>query len=138
MSNNDAKIKTLLATIEAKRSNLGTKPKAVWRTNGILKFNDGTLANINALTHTDKCVEAVAFLLKEQSFRKEAAKLLEVEYTDQSIDDYVQDFKLRVAILKWETEKRKLEALESKLKDLRSEDAKTSDAISEIMSDLGD
>ena len=136
MSNNDAKIKTLLSTIETKRANLGTKPKAVWKTNGVLKFNDGTHMNINAVTHTDRCVEAVAYLLGQQSFVKEAQKLLGVEYESLAIDDYLQDFKLRASILKWESEKRKLEVLENKLKDLRSEDAKTSDAISDIISEL--
>ena len=53
-----------------------------------------------------------------------------------SFNEWVHDLKLRASIIKWDVEKKKLNKLESKLKDLRSDDAKTEDSLSDIMSEL--
>ena len=137
MSKNDEQISGLLKSVEQKRASLGTKPRASWRTNGILKLEDGKHVNINTVTTLDGCVEAVAYLLKEQSFVKQASELLGVAYTNTALDEYVADFKLRAQMIQWDGEKRKLEALEGKLKDLRSEDAKTADALTALAAELG-
>lgn len=133
MAKNDDKVKELLAVIEAKKKTIGAKPKSAWRTNGILKFDSGEHVNINVVNQTEKCVEAVAYLLMKQSFLKQAADMLGVKHqADSSLEDYVHDFKLRTSMVTWDIEKKKLDLLESKLKDLRSEDAKTEDALSDI------
>jgi len=137
MSKNDDQISSLLKSVETKRAALGTKPRAAWKTNGLLKFEDGSHVNINTVNTIEKCVEAIAFLLKEQSFVKQASELLGVAYSNPTFDDYIADFKLRAQMIQWDGEKRKLEVLEGKLKDLRSEDAKTADALSSLAAELG-
>lgn len=134
MSQHDKKINDLIAVIDAKRKTIGTKPRAAWKTNGILKY-EGTHININ-VAHLINCVDAVAHLLREQAYRKEACALLAVPYEENDLNDYLEDFKLRASILKWDEEKKKLDVLEKKLKDLRSEDAKTADALSDILAAL--
>lgn len=133
---NDKKIKDLLSAVEAKRKQLGTKPKAHWKTNGVL---EGT--NINTLNSTDKCVILAAQLLQEQSFTTEACKLLGVKAQSSKratyLKDAIDDLKLRVEIVQWEAEKKKLQAMEAQLKDLRSSDAKTEDALADIAASLG-
>jgi hypothetical protein len=135
MSNNDKKINDLLVVINEKKKTIGVKPRAAWKTNGILKYDNGTHVNINTVTTMAACIDAVAFLLRGQAFYKEAAKLLAVPHSDE-MELYLEDFKLRASIIKWDEEKKKLDALERKLKDLRSEDAKTADALSDIMLEL--
>ena len=135
MAKNDKKISDLLSAIQLKKSALGVKPKASWKTNGILKLDKDNHININTVNLIETCVNTVALLLAEKSFRKEASELLGVAYSDPN-EDYVNDFKLRAAMITWDMEKRKLDALESQLKDLRSEDAKTADALSDIIQKL--
>jgi hypothetical protein len=131
---NDKKIKEYLTLIEAQKQSLGTKPRASWLTNGLLKYN-GEAVNINTVMSVEKCVEIVSHLLKEQYFNDKAYAYLGLDPASAD-SGYLQDFKLRAAMLVWDNKNAKLKALEAKLKELRSEDAKTSDAISDIMSQL--
>lgn len=141
MTNNDSKIKDLLEVIASKKKELGEKPRASWKTNGILKKGNDGYTNINTITDVNVCVSSVAFLLSEKYFQEESSKLLgipcpEFVWNGASFEDWVHDFKLRVSMLTWDIGKKKLNSLESKLSDLRSEDAKTADAISNIMKEL--
>jgi len=142
MSKNDEQIKKLLDAITAKRDALGTKPRMVLKTNGILKSNDDTRGiNINTVNTLDICIHSIAAIIGERSSYMEAAKALEVEYESPkyngfSIEEWIEDFKLKAKIIKWMAEDKKIKALESKLKDLRSEDLKTADALSDIANSL--
>ena len=135
MAKNDKKVKELLVQIEEKKNSLGARPRASWKTNGLLKYGDEAV-NINTVMTTEKCVEAVTHLLKEQYFKKNASDYLGVAFVAGDADDYLQDFKLRAEMLKWDKENAKLKVLEAKLKELRSEDAKTADALSDIMGQM--
>lgn len=136
MSKNDEKIKALLTAVDKKREELGTKPKAVWNTNGVIDGN-----NINTLNSTEKCIALASKLLIERSATSEACKLLGVDVAGSQrasyLEDALNDLKLRVKIINWDADKKKLQALEKQLKDLRSEDAKTEDALADISKLLG-
>lgn len=136
MQNNDAQITQLLTTIETKKNQIGTKPKALLKSNGILKFDDGTHVNINTINDTERCLDIVSTLLSKQNFRKNAATLLDIPYVANNVEDYLEDFKLRTKQIVWDNENKKLALLEQKLKDLRSEDAKTSDTLNDILKAL--
>lgn len=142
MSANDTQIKTLLGAIEEKRKKLGTKPRMVLKTNGIFKVGDGYVTlNINTVNTITSCIDMVAIIVKDQSAYTEAAKLLDVKYEEPkyngyTADDWIDDFKLKASIITWMAEDKKIKALESKLKDLRSEDLKTADALGDIAKDL--
>jgi hypothetical protein len=131
----DKKIKDLLSAVEKKRTDLGIKPKPIWKTNGIINNS-----NINTLNTVDRCVEIAVGLIQELDFTAQACEFLGV--TDQDNDraeylkDALDDLKLRVSMVKWEIEKKKLTAMEKKLKDLRSEDLKTEDELANMESDL--
>lgn len=132
---NDEKIKELLKTIEDKKAKLGSKPKASWETNGVINGK-----NINTISSIDSCVELASSLLMQKGFYENACELLGVSKTESAsvkeIDAALTDLKLKVSILKYSVEEKKLAVLEKQLKDLRSEDAKTADALSDIMSSL--
>ena len=136
MSKHDEKVKALLKTVETKRKELGNKPKASWKTNGLV---EGT--NINTLNTIDKCIVLAAKLVMEQSATKQVCELFDIDITGSDrasyLSDALDDLKLRVKIVNWEADKKKLQKLEDQLKDLRSEDAKTEDALDNISKLLG-
>lgn len=135
MSNNDNKIKELLAQIDKKKSALGDKPKAHLKSNGVLKLS-GKQVNIHTINTINACVLFAAEFVFEKQAHIEACKFLEVSEQSSEritqINEYLDDLKLRVKIINWEADKIKLDAMVSKLKDLRSEDAKTADALDDI------
>jgi hypothetical protein len=135
MSKNDDKIKEVLSQIEKKQKEIGTKPRAAWKSNGIIKVADGHI-NINTINNLDLCVHAAAEILQQLSHRKEAAQLLGVPESSAAQDDYLDDLKLRASMIKYDVENKKLNAMEEKLKALRSEDAKTADAIADVLKGL--
>lgn len=130
MSNNDQRIKDLLLAIDKKKKEMGVKPRASWKSNGLIKVGDGHV-NLNTLNTLSACCSVAACLIRETLSLKEASEFLDVECPKPN-EDYLEDLKSKVSILKWDAEKKKLDVMESKLKDLRSGDAKTADAISEI------
>lgn len=138
MSQNDEKIRKVLSIIEEKKSKIGIKPKALWKSNGIINVVSPAV-NINVLNKLEDCINVTSHILKLKYFKKEAIKLLDIDYIehiDSTLDDYLDDLKLRAGMIKWDIEKKKLDSYENKLKDLRSDAAKTADAIEDMMADL--
>lgn len=135
-SANDTKIKSLLEAIESKKKAMGTKPKATWETNGVINGR-----NINTINSVDVCVELASALMMTKGYYEQACDFLDVEVVEseavKGINDALTDVKLRAKIIQWDAEKKKLQAMEKKLKDLRSEDAKTEDALGDIAGALG-
>ncbi len=136
MSKNDDKIKEVLSQIEKKQKEIGTKPRAAWKSNGIIKLGNEGHLNINTINTLDTCVTATALVLHQASYRTEAAKFLEVTVESDPQSDYLDDLKLRASMIKWDVENKKLAVMEDKLKALRSEDAKTADAIADVLKGL--
>jgi hypothetical protein len=138
MNKNDNKIKILLQTIENKKKAIGEKPKAAWETNGVIPISNGI--NINTVNSVDKCIELVAQLMMQKGNFEKACEFLDLKAADssgiQNLNSYLSDLKLRVKIIQWETEKKKLQTMEKQLKDLRSEDLKTEDSLIDIASNL--
>lgn len=139
---NDEKIKELLAKIEVKKQELGVRPKASWNTNGIFKLPEGHV-NLNAVKDYEILLVSASKLISMSESRAKAAELIGLDkhtsfvHDGYPIEDWLADFKLRVAILNWEAEKLKLDALQKKLDSLRSEEAKTEQELSDITSMLG-
>ena len=136
VNENDKKIKALLSATEAKRKELGTKPKPVWKTNGVIEST-----NINTINSTDKCVVLASRLMLEMSSTRDACEFLGVPLKGSEhagyLKDALDDLKLRAQIVLWEAKKKELQTLEKRLKDLRSSDAKTEDALADISKLLG-
>ena len=135
---NDEKIKALLEAIETKKQSLGTRPRLSLKTNGVITkdLNDSfdTPVNINTL-NLDKCISTTAKLLSFKSTLRETMNFLELPEDPASlikVDEYLDDIKGRTKALLWDEENKKLKAMEDKLKELRSVDAKTEDAIGDI------
>jgi len=138
MSKNDDKIKQLMKVVEEKRDALSTKPKAAWCTNGIFKYDDGGgHFNLNTVTDPSALVDALAHIISNKNSLQAAADMLgvplhEIQYDGYSVEEWAADFKLRIDMLKWDEEKKKLTKLQRQLDSLISEDAKTEMALEEI------
>ncbi len=137
MAKHDEKIKQLLNKIDSENESLGTKPKISWNTNCIFRFDDNKHFNLNTINDPGYLVRALGFLLEKESTQGEAAKRLNVkgykfDWKGYSINDWEEDFKLKAKIIAWNGKQKKLQALQKKLKDLRSEEARTGDALADI------
>ncbi len=143
MAKNDERIKELIKITEAKKAALGTKPKAAWKTNGIFKVAMVEKhLNLNTVNNVETLVDALAALLIYRTSIQEAEKILGLQLSERQHDgyplsDWVADFKLRISMIKYDEEKKKIEALETQLKSLISEDCKTEMALDEITKSLG-
>jgi hypothetical protein len=123
-------IKQLMAKVATQKEALGTKPKAFWKTNALFKFNGDTHFNLNTVSDSGKLVVALAHLLAQSDDTVKAAQMLGVaapkfEWFGYSVEDWVDDFKMRISIIDWEAKKAKLDATQTKLSQLVSEEART-------------
>ena len=137
MSKNDSKIKELLAKVEDQQTNLGVKPRADWRTNGIFKYDSGNFFNLNTVKNFQPLLDGLSFLLEKQMLQKQAAEKLGVsvanfEWDGYSVQDWEEDFKRRVEIIKWQERKSQLEQTRKKMRALVSEEARTEMELEDI------
>ncbi len=136
---NDAEIKKYRDAVEAKREELGERPKLAYKTNALLVWN-GQKVNLNTLNSVEDCVRIVAQLLSFRESMTTACQFLGTEVKaavgDYEILTWVEDIRSRVKLLAWEAGKKKLTAMDKQLAGLRSDDAKTSDAIADIAAQL--
>lgn len=136
---NDVKIKEFRVRVDAKRKALGEKPRLTYVTNALLDV-DGTKVNLNTLTNEEQCVAVAGQILVASDIAARANEALDTNVTpkfgDFTADQWIADLKLRVSLIVWERQKKELAAMDNKLAALRSEDAKTSDAIADIAAQL--
>jgi hypothetical protein len=123
----DDKIRELKEVVAKKESALGEKPKSVYKTN--LKWS-----NTNILTlQLEGLVDLLSEVLYREEKNKEASKLLGLDDSHTSnLGDYKQDIILRGKILKYDQDKKELDAVKKKLDSLRSEELKRSDELEDL------
>lgn len=140
MSTNDKQIKEYRQKVEAKRAQLGEKPRLAYETNGMLPL-DGNKYNLNTLRNIEGCVDLASQLISRRDAQDVANKHLgtdvQITFGGFTINQWLDDIKIRVNLMKWEVENKKLQAMDAKLAELLSDDAKTADAIAEIAGELG-
>lgn len=147
MSKNDEAILTLINKIEEKKASLGKRPIASWKTCGVFRYyNDpNKFFNINTVVNSEQFVEAVSTMIMYDEVRRKSCEMLGVDpssitmpmWNGYTLTDWIHDFKLRISIIQWDNEKRKLEDMDKKLKGLVSEEAKTGMEIDAISKALG-
>ena len=129
---NDEKIMQLKFQIGEKKKNLKTKKRFTPLTNCFIEL-DGVRLNLQVLNKEN----LIYLLVKLNSYLLSAVDLgLEDEYnfSGYSIDQWITDIKLKLDILKYEEEDRKLKELERKLENMLSSEKQVELAINEIES----
>ena len=141
---NDDRIKQLMAVVEKQKEELGPKPRAKWNTNAVFRWPDGSFVNLNTIGPMDfgKLIDAMSFMMTSAGNRQEAADRLGVEIEPHkhggfTIEEWEEDFKLRVAIVQYDGRKKKLDANKKKLKSLISEGTRTEMELDDIAAELG-
>lgn len=145
VSINDKKIKDYRKKVEDKRKELGLQPKPAYITNQLLPLGNSQTRdkiNLNLLNSTADCIGIASQLVLQGMANEKANEILGTkEYIvlgGHTIPNWLEDIKSRVNLIKWKEEKIKLDAMDKKLQDLLSADAKTMDAIADIASELGE
>lgn len=141
MAKNDDIIKQLMTKVATQKEALGTKPKVSWKTNGVFQFDKTNHLNMNTVNDSGKLVLALAHLLVQNTSTLEAAKMLNVnppkfDWSGYSIEDWIEDFKMRLSIISWEAKKAQLDATQAKLSQLVSEEARTEMELENIAKSL--
>ena len=129
---NDEKIMQLKFQIGEKKKNLKTKKRFTPLTNCFIEL-DGVRLNLQVLNKEN----LIYLLVKLNSYLLSAVDLgLEDEYnfSGYSIDQWITDVKLKLDILKYEEEDRKLKELERKLENMLSSEKRIELEIDEIES----
>jgi len=129
---NDEKILQLKAQIKEKKSKLKGKKRFTPVTNCSLEL-EGVRYNLNVSNKE----QLINLMIRLNMYRMSAIDLdLEDEYivSGFSVDEWITDIRLKLEILKYEEEDRKLKVLESKLHNLLSLDKKVELEIGEIES----
>ena len=129
---NDEKILQLKVQIKEKKGKLKGKKRFTPVTNCSIEI-DGIRLNLQVLNKE----YLIHLLVKLNSYLLSAVDLgLEDEYnfSGYSIDQWITDIKLKLDILKYEEEDRKLKDLERKLENMLSSEKKVALAIDEIES----
>jgi hypothetical protein len=142
MAKNDEKIKTLMGVVTAKTKALGTKPKINHVTNALFGYGaDQRRINLNTINDEGTFVDMLAFLLDKEAHYIQACKALDVDVTfgwgGFTVAQWTEDFKSHVDTIQWKKRSNELAQLETKLKELRSEEAQTEDALDDIAALLG-
>lgn len=142
MSSNDKQIEEYRVAVEKKRTELGEQPRPSYLTNQLLQLdpNDNKKLNLNLVNNETHCVEVVRQITIQSMAHDKANELLGTSIPfvigGYTVEQWVGDVKARLELINWKAEKVKLDAMDKKLAALLSDDAKTANAIADIVGEL--
>jgi uncharacterized protein YlaN (UPF0358 family) len=139
---NDAKIKELIVKLEEQKVALGSRPKVNLKTNGIFKYDDKNHFNLNTVNNYGVMIDALGFLFCQEHFFHIATDALGLSrefylHDGYKVDEWNEDFKSRIELIKWEDKKKLLDSTQKKLDSLVSEEVKTELELDNIAKLLG-
>ena len=136
---NDKVIAQYQAKVEARRKSLGAQPKVQYVTNALFPSAQGKV-NLNALTDVAQYVDLIQFIFLSTSTHELACEAMEVTedltFGSYASEEWIQDIRSRKDLLVWNEGKKELTAADKKLAALLSNEAKTANAISDIVGSL--
>ena len=136
---NDKQIEDYRKKIEAKRKELGKQPRSYYKSNGLL--TTPTLqVNLNTLRTERACYDLAIEVARYVTAGLQANEWLDTDF-DDALDGYpvavwVNDIKQRLSIIRWNTEKAKLNTMDKKLAELLTNETKVSNSIADIAKEL--
>jgi hypothetical protein len=146
MSSTDKKTLELIAQVKEKKSAIEKAEKPSYKTNRVFSYAEGNKSNtinINVETDVRKLVCIASFLIERSSnYELTAKKVFGIEklppftWDGFTLDDWLSDLKTRVTKVQIVTEKKKLEALESRLNKIISPEKRAELELEAIASEL--
>lgn len=136
---NDVKATRLLELIKKERQEINEIERPQWKTDCTFNdpWNTGKSFNLHTLNDVKKIQELLAFLLGQTFRYNESATLLGLEKSDYkwtgfTNEQWLHDFKLRVAKIQIGARKDKLSRMEATLETILSPEMKARLALEEI------
>ena len=142
MSNSNNKtIDILRNKIKSKKEKLGAKPIPSYITNGVIKLPFPSVSetyNIHTLTIQQASNLLSYFLIKKEGLElvKKEVPSISLETECKTVQNVIDDLKLRILINTWTEEKQNLTAMDKQLEGLLSVKAKAKNAINQISKEL--
>lgn len=140
----DKQIEELLIVVQTQKIEVEKaekESKRSWKTNCSFKLLSSSPVNIQTVSD-DAIVQALSELLMFHSNAQEANKILglnkEIKHDGYTIDEWIEDFQKRIAILQLKAKKEKLKTLETRLNSIVSPEQKREMELAAIMKDLKD
>ena len=112
-----------------------------WKTSGILDLGTGATIAIKTETKVENLVKALSSIIGRKHFYDQAQKLLELKEVPEfslngTLESWVEDIKLRLAIVQYEERKNKLQEFKDKMSKFLSEDDQKKVLLNEMISYL--
>jgi hypothetical protein len=130
MASTDKQTLALIEQVKTKKAAIASAEKPVYQTNCSFSYVEGTKSgaiNLHIETDVKKLISIAAFLVERSSVYLVTAKNVfgiekppEFTWDGFSVNDWLNDLKLRVTKIGIVAEKQKLEALEARLKKIIS------------------
>lgn len=142
----DKKTLGLIAEIKKQKEEIGKADRPSWRTNCAFAYVEGSSAtqNIQVLSSVRDLICIVACLLDKRASYDHAAKLLGVEnpptftWCGFTVEDWVEDLKLRINKIQIASKRKKLETLEARLNAVISPELRAELELEAITSELAE
>lgn len=142
--NIDKKIEELFAVVKAQKAEVEKaekESKRSWNSNGSFKLFAATPVNIQTATE-DMILRCLTELLTFKNNSEEALEMLglkkEVKLDGYTVEEWLEDFKKRIATIHLKAKKEKLKTLEDRLTSIVSPEQKRQMELEAIMKDLGE
>lgn len=133
--NLDERIAALQEKVAQKKKALKSTEKPNWQTNCMFKWPSNETTNLHTADENQIATIYAYLLRRQESFKQALAELelkLEANHNGYPIVAWLEDLKTRLNIVQLSKNKKDLAALEAKLEELMSPEAKRAKALSEI------
>lgn len=139
----DAKTLELIQAVKRQKEDIAKAERPNWATNCSFSYSEsgGNAVNLHVESNIKNLVCIAAFLMDKAKSYKSAAAELGVEAPDFnwqnfSVNDWLEDVKLRINKVQIASKKKKLEALEERLNKIISPDLRAEMELEAIQNEL--
>ena len=143
MAKTDKKTLELIAQVKQKREEIARLDKPRYKTNCLMRHQDGSLSNLHVEADLRRLIECTAFLEAFAHAYAEAAKTLGLtdapEFTWQgyTLADWLGDIKARIGKIQIQARRKQLETMEARLRKLISPEMQAELELADIEKELG-
>lgn len=141
----DDKTLALIAEIKKQKAEIAKVDRPSWRTNCSFPFQEGSSStvNIQVVSSVKDIIGIGALLLERKTHFERSALMLGVEsppdftWSGFSLEDWMEDLKLRITKIQIATKRKKLEVLEERLNKIISPELRAQMELDDITKELG-
>ena len=141
----DAKVEQLLAIVAKQKADIAKAERPKWETNCSFGYNEDSNAgriNLQVVSDVDEITKALAFLISKAAAYATAAEILgqpdaKFKWMGYTLEQWKSDFQTRVSKIQITASRKKLEAAETALNGLISQEKREEMKLAELEKQLG-